>query len=165
MIILPHAEVLVLLSWLWPVLILGLQCFPLVDFTLPFEFCTYFPGISSPSFWEKEYSHGKPPDVLSPCQGRTNWTMFCCFALELMWRKAVFLHAIYLARLNICLSLNNFHMWINSIFIQNQCFIFSKFLFFLLWKEGTFHPCLLYRMNTDSMKDLTYAFHCDYYAK
>lgn len=88
----------------------------------------------------------------------------------LFWFRAVveegcFSAGSYLARLNIRLSLNNFHMWLNSIFIQHQCFIFSKLFSFLLWKGETFHPSLLCGMNTASMKDLTYLFPCEYYAK
>lgn len=96
-------------------------------------------------------------------QDKLDCVLLFCFRADV--EEGCFSACSYLARLNICLSLNNFHMWMNSIFIQNQCFIFSKFLFFLLWKEGTFPPCLVYRMNTDSMKVLAYTFHCEYYAK
>lgn len=98
-----------------------------------------------------------------PRQDKLDCVLLFCFRAVV--EEGCFSACSYLARLNIRLSLSNFHMWLNSIFIQNQCFIFSEFLSFLLQKEGTFHPSLLYRTNTDSMKNLTYTFHSEYYAK
>lgn len=73
---------------------------------------------------------------------KAGWALcFGFFALKLLRRKDVSA-SCYLSRLNILLSLNNLHIQLNYIFLQNQCFIFCSFLSFLLWKEGTCPPSL-----------------------
>lgn len=164
MLILPHAEVLVLLSdfdqWFLGTAVFAFSGFHSAIWILYF-FSWYFKSLILRKRifpWETSQC----PFSLSR-QDKLDCVLLFCFRDDV--EEGCFSACSYLARLNIRLSLNNFHMWLNSIFIQNQCFILSKFLSFPLWKEGSFHPSLLYRTNTDSMKDLTYTIHCEYYAK